>query len=88
MQIFYSNNFIKHFKQRIYPNPKLKTKFEKQVSLFLSDPKNPALKNHHLVGKMNHFSSFSITNDVRVIYQLLSPNKAEFLNIGTHNQVY
>lgn len=80
--------FDKNYRRRILPHPHLDTKFKERLNLFITNPRNPILKDHPLIGKKKHLRSFSITGDIRVIYQEISPTEALFLDIGTHSQVY
>jgi len=87
MKIVYHVTFEKHFKTRISPYPKLVSKFKDRLNTRINNPTDPVLKDHRLAGKRSEYRSFSVTGDVRVIYQV----KGETLwlyDIGTHNQVY
>jgi len=46
------------------------------------------LKDHPLTGKKQGLRAFSITGDVRIVYHFVSDDFVEFLDIGSHNQVY
>lgn len=81
------SQFKKHFKKRVLPSPKLASKFEERLRLFLADPENQLLKNHQLKGKKKNYYSFSITGDIRVVYKIKG-NILQLYDIGTHNQVY
>lgn len=87
MKVEYSKDFKKHFQKRILPNPSLASKFDKRFKLFINDSKNPLLKDHPLKGKKIGLRAFSITGDIRVIYQIIG-EIIYFFDIGTHNQVY
>lgn len=87
MKIIYHRSFKKNFKKRIAPNKKLAARFYERLSLFIKNPYHPSLKRHQLKGKRRHYWSFSVTGDIRVIYQI---ERKRFLlyDIGTHAQVY
>lgn len=87
MKIDYHKDFLKNFQKRIASNPQLDARFQQRLRLFLTDPQNPVLKNHKLVGKKSTYWSFSITGDIRVIYQQKDDHLLLF-DIGSHNQVY
>ncbi len=87
MRIKYHKNFIKNYRKRISSNPKLVSKFQKQLDIFLINPQNPILRNHKLIGKLSSYNSFSLTGDIRVIYQI-EEDAILLFDIGTHNQVY
>lgn len=88
MKILTHQTFDKHFKKRIFPNPKLISRFEKKVSLFTQNPSDPILKDHALYGGHIDHRAFWITGDIRVIYERVDDNTVRLLDIGTHNQVY
>ncbi len=87
MNISYHKEFLKNYKKRIAPNSKLTQKFQKQLELFLKDPKHPSLRNHKLVGKKSSYNAFSVTGDVRVIYRIVE-GELWLYEIGSHNLVY
>ncbi len=87
MRIAYHKNFIKNFKKRFGNNHTFKEKYRQRVKLLLVDPSSPVLRVHSLVGEKISLKAFSITGDVRVVYQKLG-DEIIFLDIGTHNQVY
>ncbi|OGE25320.1 hypothetical protein A3C26_00630 [Candidatus Daviesbacteria bacterium RIFCSPHIGHO2_02_FULL_39_12] len=87
MQIVYRKQFAKHLKQRIKPFPSLYKKFKERVELFVQSPDNPMLQDHQLKGEIIRFRAFSVTGDIRIIYQK-EKDYIYFVDIGTHNQVY
>ncbi len=88
MEISTSNLFDKHFRKRIKPHKNLVNLFQKQISRFRDNPNHPLLRNHELKGEKQNLRSFSITGDIRVIYEHHSHDEVKFLDVGTHNQVY
>lgn len=87
MQIKYHREFLKNYKRRIAPNPKLATQFKKQLEKFSTNSKDPLLKDHKLVGEKLEFRAFSITGDIRVVYKIVG-DELWLYDIGSHNQVY
>lgn len=87
MQIKYHKEFIKNYKKRITPHPKLVSQFQKQLSKFIQNANDPILKDHKLVGKKLGFRAFSVTGDIRVVYKLINSDLWLY-DIGSHNQVY
>lgn len=81
-------NFKKSYKKRIAKNPKLISKVAERMKLFQKNPKNPVLRAHRLTGAKKDLCSFSVAGDIRILYFLKSIDKAVFLDIGSHNQVY
>ena len=87
MKAHFLKLFRKHYQKRIKQTPSLDKRFEERYLLFLKDPTNPILKDHVLKGDKLGMRSFSITGDIRVVYNFLE-NTAYFVDIGTHSQVY
>lgn len=79
--------FEKNFKKRILTNPKLTKTFKSRINLFQKDKQAPLLRDHQLTGNLKNFRSFSITGDIRVIYQV-NQQTVILVDIGSHNQLY
>jgi addiction module RelE/StbE family toxin len=88
IEIDFHKKFQKHYLKRIKFNTNLDNIFHEKVRLFSSDPNCKILNNHYLTGRMKKLYSFSITGDIRVIYQWVDSETVLFLDIGSHNQVY
>ena len=87
MKIKYHKDFVKNYKKRIAPQPKLVKQFEKQLIKFITNPTDSTLRDHKLSGKKKSFRAFSITGDVRIVYTIVE-NELWLFDIGSHNQVY
>lgn len=83
----FSKTFEKNYKIRVSRNQKLQKQFHERYALFINNINNPLLRDHALSGKQHGRRAFSVTSDVRVIYQV-TDEYYRFLDIGTHNQVY
>lgn len=81
-------NFKKSYKKRIAKNPKLVSKTALRIKLFQQNPQNPILGAHRLTGAKKDLCSFSVAGNIRILYFLISIDKAVLLDIGSHNQVY
>lgn len=79
--------FVKNFQSRISPNPKLKKQFQARLQLFMDGVRDYPLDDHALVGTMKGLRAFSIGGDLRVVYRE-TDKYYEFLDVGSHNQVY
>lgn len=88
MKVIFHKIFVKHFDKRIKPNSKLLNQYIQKYNLFIKDRDNPLLKDHQLKGDLLGKRAFKITSDIRVIYQIKDKEIIEFIDIGTHNQVY
>jgi mRNA-degrading endonuclease YafQ of YafQ-DinJ toxin-antitoxin module len=79
--------FDQHYAAYIAINPLLVELFDRQLMIFLTDRKNPTVKDHSLNWAMQGKRAFSITKDIRVVY--IETNETFlFLDVGTHEQVY
>lgn len=87
MKVNYHKNFVKSYEKRILHNASLDRKFKERLKLFIEDSQTSILKDHALKGAKIKYRAFSITGDVRVIYEKVN-NGILLLDIGTHNQVY
>jgi addiction module RelE/StbE family toxin len=88
INITISPSFKKAYSKRIKGNKKLEMRVFERIGLFQNDSRNKVLNNHYLIGKMKGLYSFSITGDIRVIYQWVDNERVLFLDIGSHNQIY
>lgn len=80
--------FVKHYKKRILSNAKLDSQFQNRLKLLAENPTHPLLRLHRLSGKLCGFFSFSVTGDIRVLFEEISENEILLRDIGSHNQVY
>lgn len=87
MKIKYHKDFLKNYKKRIKPYPKLSSQFTKQLHKFIHNPKDPSLRDHKLIGKKISFRAFSVTGDIRIVYTI-KDDEIWLYDIGSHNQVY
>jgi addiction module RelE/StbE family toxin len=86
MQIEYHKSFTKAFKKL---NRKLQDKVISRIEQFQKDPFHPMLKNHALKGVLKGKRAFSVTGNVRIIFEEKNNHSYVFmLDVGTHPQVY
>lgn len=86
MIIRYHKKFIKRFNRLTY---KLQKKVSERIEEFKRNPNEQSLKNHALKGKMIGRKSFSITGDIRIIYEEHEDcTHVLMLDVGKHTQVY
>ncbi len=89
MEVSFSETFKKTFKKRI-KGTNTEITFWQKLEIFVSNPFDSKLKTHKLSGKLKGLWSFSIEYDIRVVFYFTKdkPEKAVFIDIGTHNEVY
>lgn len=85
--IYRDNIFEDHFKARITPHKHLVKQFELRLHMFKSGVRGEPLNDHGLRGKKRTFRAWSVTDEISVIYRE-TEEFYEFLDIGSHNQVY
>lgn len=88
VEIIFDKKFRQHYSNRIFPSLKLSDRFLERLKIFSKNPNNSVLNDHSLQGELKNCRAFSITSDIRVIYQIIGDNAVRFVNIGTHEQVY
>ena len=65
---------------------RIKEKAKEKEKIFRESPFNPILKTHHLHGKYENYSAFSIDKSYQIMFQFLNDTRTKvvFINIGTH----
>lgn len=89
MEVSFSNSFKKAFEKRV-KSAETEREFWIRVDLFMNDPFDPKLRTHKLSGKLKNLWSFTIENDVRVVFFFTDdkPKRVVFVDLGSHNEVY
>lgn len=54
---------------------------------FAADPRDPLLRTHRLKGELNGYWSFSVDDDLRVVFRW-ADDVAFLVNLGTHDEVH
>jgi addiction module RelE/StbE family toxin len=86
-RIEYTKQFKRRLQQRYSHQPKVIERFQKHLELFREGIRREPLNDHPLTGKLKGLRAFSVGGDVRVVYRE-ADEYIEFLDIGSHNQVY
>ena len=76
------------FKKRVHGHPDLEAKFWERVKIFLDDPRDARLRTHKLSGSLRELWSFTVEYDFRIVFMFAEPNRAVFVDIGKHDDVY
>ena len=85
MTITYSRVFKKMFRKQ---TAVVQEKFYERLALFIKDQHNPLLSNHALNGEWIGCRSINITGDVRAVYEEIDKKHIEFIDIGSHSELY
>ncbi|MBI2039622.1 type II toxin-antitoxin system mRNA interferase toxin, RelE/StbE family [Candidatus Microgenomates bacterium] len=71
-----------------YEDSALKAEIDKRIRWFRKNSQDTRLDNHPLTGRMKGKWAFSITDDIRIVYEWLGKTTVRFLGIGGHRKVY
>ncbi|MBI3949370.1 MAG: type II toxin-antitoxin system mRNA interferase toxin, RelE/StbE family [Acidobacteria bacterium] len=61
---------------------------EEKERLFRADAFDPRLSTHKLKGKLRGLWAFSVTPDIRIVFEFLDGDEVLFHDIGPHGTVY
>lgn len=88
VRIIFFGSFLKMYNHLLKELPELEDLVNNRRKIFANNPKDTRLKNHKLSGKMKGQFAFSITGDIRIVYEVIGKNTVRFLAIGPHEKVY
>jgi len=83
----FTKQFQKRLKQRYGHQSKVIERLQRHLELFSQGVRKEPINDHPLTGKLKGLRAFSVGGDVRVVYRETESHN-EFLDIGSHNQVY
>jgi addiction module RelE/StbE family toxin len=83
-----SGKFNANYKELISSDSELESAIWDRITIFHSKSSDTLLRNHKLKGKLKGKWAFSITDDIRIVYEWKSRNVVRFLAIGGHEKVY
>lgn len=88
VKIRYSGSFDQMYQDLLQDNTEIKTVVDQCVIWFRKNPEDTRLDNHALTKPMEGKWAFSITDDIRIVYECLSKTTVRFLAIGGHKRAY
>jgi mRNA-degrading endonuclease YafQ of YafQ-DinJ toxin-antitoxin module len=81
--------FTSHFERRYKKLPTaIQSLAEEKERLFRADAFDPRLGTHKLKGKLKGLWAFSVTSDIRAVFEFLDGDEVLFHDIGPHGAVY
>lgn len=83
-----SGKFNEELKILSTDNLELNEFVEKQILLFTKNPDDTRIDNHPLAKRMEGKWAFSVTDDIRIVYEWIGKTTVRFLAIGPHQGVY
>lgn len=82
-------DFHRNFDKRLARLSKTqKEQFKLRLAEFVDDQYKPILNNHALRGKFLGYRSINVTGDIRAIFIPHNENHVEFVDVGSHSQLY
>lgn len=84
MVFHYTSRFRRSFKKRPV---QVQARIEERIRRFMADPKDQLLRDHALSGSLDGLRSFSVTGDIRVLYEMVGKD-LYLLDVGTHSELY
>lgn len=88
MRIEFTGDYNTEYKDIVENTPELKEEIRQRVHWFRNNPDDTRLDNHLLTKRMTGKWSFSVTNDIRIVYERLGKTSVRFLAIGRYKTVY
>ncbi|KKS85774.1 MAG: hypothetical protein UV59_C0005G0025 [Candidatus Gottesmanbacteria bacterium GW2011_GWA1_43_11] len=88
IKIRYTGQYQKLHAKYIELIPDLRKEVDKRVIWFQKNPDDTRLDNHPLTKRLKGKWAFSITDDIRIVYEWRNKTTVRFLIIGPHDLVY
>lgn len=87
-KISITGKFDNSLEDLLNSEPELENTIKQRIKLFRTNPQDTRLENHPLTGRLKNKWAFSITEDIRIVYEWSGKTNARFLAIGHHIKVY
>jgi mRNA interferase YafQ len=84
MRVRASSRFLRRAKKLQEPQS---TMLRAALRRFAADPRDPLLRTHKLKGELHGYWSFSVDDDLRVVFRW-DGDFAFLVNLGSHDEVY
>ncbi|MBI4842339.1 MAG: type II toxin-antitoxin system YafQ family toxin [candidate division NC10 bacterium] len=68
--------------------PEIQEISETRERIFRANPFDPRLRTHKLSGRLKDLWAFSVTHDIRVVFEFLEADEVLFHSIGRHQVIY
>ena len=88
IRIKYTHSFRQDLKNLLESDPSSEKRVDQAVSRFVKNPNDTRIQTHALKKRLKGKNAFSVTDDIRIVFEWLGKNQARFLAIGPHHQVY
>lgn len=87
-KIIKDGNFEEMYAEVCQEDHLLESEIQQRIRWFKKNPDDTRLDNHSLTKKMAGQWAFSITGDIRIVYEWLGKATIRLLAIGGHKKVY
>jgi len=88
VKVEFHGDYHKDLDKLIKETPDISNEIDKRVKWFRKNSNDTRLDNHALTSRMEGKWAFSITSDIRIVYEWLGKKTARFLAIGSHKKAY
>lgn len=88
IKVEWTGRFKQLLDEICFENLELESEVSKKICWFQNNPDDTRLDNHELTKRMEGKWAFSITDDIRIVYEWLGKTTVRFLAIGGHKRVY
>ena len=88
VKVILHNEYFLDLQQILLKLPEISQEVETKIKWFKRNPDDTRLLNHALRKRLKGKWAFSITDDIRIIYEWIGKNTVRFLAIGAHKKVY
>lgn len=88
MKIKFTGEYHVRYATLVADDDAMRAKILEAVIRFRNNPDDTRLANHPLHKKMEGKWAFSVTSDIRIVYEWLGKALVRFLAIGSHTSVY
>lgn len=88
VKINFGKEFNKQYRNLLDNESDLNELIPAKITLFRNNPQDTRLDNHALTKTMERKWAFSITRNIRIVYEWTAKTTVRFLAIGAHEEVY
>lgn len=86
--IKFSKAFQRAYKKLVKRSPDKSILILEKILVFQSSPFHSSLSTHKLSGSLKDFYSFTVENDIRILFTYFKDDEVIFEAIGSHDEVY
>ncbi len=88
IKLQFRERFDSEYRELIANQPDIKDTILERIKWFRINPKDSRLDNHPLTRTLDGKWAFSITEDIRIVYEWIGNTTIRLLRIGSHTRVY